>query len=173
MSGLSRAIWFWQTIVSPHMAGLAAALARQGCEVVYVAERSMTEDRRSQGWTLPDLGSARLELAPTTGAVHALAKTAPVDSTHICQGIRASGWVREAQRALAARGLRQWVLLETVDDTGCRGILKRLEYRRLFMQRREENQCEQNDLNKSRPNKTDEEDIDVHTARIKRYSNRR
>jgi glycosyltransferase involved in cell wall biosynthesis len=134
MSGLSRAIWFWQTIVSPHMAGLAAALARQGCEVVYVAERSMTEDRRSQGWTLPDLGSARLELAPTTGAVHALAKTAPVDSTHICQGIRASGWVREAQRALAARGLRQWVLLETVDDTGCRGILKRLEYRRLFMQ---------------------------------------
>jgi glycosyltransferase involved in cell wall biosynthesis len=42
--------------------------------------------------------------------------------------------VREAQRALAARGLRQWVLLETVDDIGCRGVLKRLEYRRLFMQ---------------------------------------
>jgi glycosyltransferase involved in cell wall biosynthesis len=134
MSGLGRAIWFWQTIVSPHMAGLAAALARQGCEVVYVAERSMTEDRTSQGWTPPDLGSARPELAPTAGAVHALVKAAPVDSTHICQGIRANGLVREAQRALAARHLLQWVLMETVDDIGCRGVLRQLEYRRLFMQ---------------------------------------
>jgi glycosyltransferase involved in cell wall biosynthesis len=130
----SRHIWIWQTIVSPHMAGLAAALARQGCEVVYVAERSMTEDRTSEGWTLPDLGGARLELASTTGAVNALVKSTPVDSTHICQGIRANGLMGEAQRALAARRLLQWVLMETVDDIGCRGVLRRLEYRRLFMQ---------------------------------------
>jgi glycosyltransferase involved in cell wall biosynthesis len=134
MSGLSRAIWFWQTIVSPHVAGLAAALARQGCEVVYVAERAMTEDRTSLGWTLPDLGSARLELAPTTRTVNALVKAAPLESTHICQGIRANGLVREAQRALAARDLRQWVLMETVANVGCRGVLRRLEYRRLFIQ---------------------------------------
>jgi glycosyltransferase involved in cell wall biosynthesis len=119
------------------MAGLAAALARQGCEVVYVAERSMTEDRTREGWALPDLGAARLELAPTTGAVNALVKAAPVDSTHICQGIRANGLIHEAQRALAERRLVQWVLIETVDDSGCRGVLKRLEYRRLFMQWRE------------------------------------
>jgi glycosyltransferase involved in cell wall biosynthesis len=134
MSGLGRAIWFWQTIVSPHMAGLAAALARQGYEVVYVAERSMTEDRASQGWTMPDLGSARLALAPTRVAVNSLVEAAPVDSTHICQGIRGNGLVREAQRASAARGLLQWVVMETVDDVGCRGMVKRLEYRRLFMQ---------------------------------------
>jgi glycosyltransferase involved in cell wall biosynthesis len=48
--------------------------------------------------------------------------------------IRANGLVHEAQRALAARGLLQWVIMETVDDTGYRGILKRLEYRRLYMQ---------------------------------------
>jgi glycosyltransferase involved in cell wall biosynthesis len=133
MSGVSRAIWFWQTIVSPHMAGLAAALARQGCEVVYVAERSMTEDRTRAGWTLPDLGSARLELAPTARAVNKLVKAASDDSTHICQGIRANGLIREAQRALAARRLLQWALIETVDDIGSRGILRRWEYRRLFM----------------------------------------
>ena len=131
---MSGVIWIWQDIVSPHMAGLAAALARQGCEVVYVAERSITQDRASQGWTLPDLGSARLELAPTRVAVHSLVEAAPIDSIHICQGIRGNGLVREAQRTLAARGLRQWVLLETVDDIGCRGVLKRLEYRRLLMQ---------------------------------------
>lgn len=134
MSGLGRTIWIWQDIVSPHMAGLAAALARQGCEVSYVAEQSMTEDRATQGWTLPDIGGARLRLAPTRAAVHALVEAAPVDSTHVCQGIRGNGLVREAQRALAARGLLQWVLMETVDDIGCRGVLKRLEYRRLFMQ---------------------------------------
>jgi glycosyltransferase involved in cell wall biosynthesis len=137
MSGPGRVIWFWQDIVSPHMAGLAAALARQGCEVVYVAQRSMTEDRASQGWTTPDLGSARLALAPTRVAINSLVEAAPVDSTHICQGIRGNGLVREAQRALAARGLLQWVLMETVDDVGCRGMVKRLEYQRLFMQWRE------------------------------------
>lgn len=31
-------VWFWQRIVSPHMAGLASALAKRGCQVVYVAE---------------------------------------------------------------------------------------------------------------------------------------
>lgn len=134
MSGLGDAIWLWQGIVSPHMAGLAAALARQGCEVVYVAQRSMSEDRKGQGWKQPDLVNVQLELAPTTLAVHALVKAAPVDSIHVCMGIRANGLVREAQCGLAARGLRQWVIMETVEDVGCRGVFKRLEYRRLFIQ---------------------------------------
>lgn len=125
-------VWFWQRIVSPHMAGLAAALARQGCEVTYVAEQLMSEDRARQGWSPPDLGGARLVLAPSTDAVAELIKTAPADSTHVCQGIRNNGRVGWAQRALARRGLRQWVVMETVEDSGWRGVLKRLEYRRLF-----------------------------------------
>lgn len=127
------AIWFWQRIVSPHMAGLAAALARQGCEVVYVAEKLMSEDRARQGWTAPDLEGTRLELAPTASAIQALAQAAPEDSIHICQGIRANGLVCVAQRVLARRGVRQWVVMETVEDSGWCGLLKRLEYRRLFM----------------------------------------
>jgi glycosyltransferase involved in cell wall biosynthesis len=39
-----------------------------------------------------------------------------------------------AQHALARRGLKQWVLMETVDDSGWRGILRQLEYHRVFMQ---------------------------------------
>jgi len=128
------AIWFWQRIVSPHMAGLAGALARQGCTVVYVAEQLMSADRAQQGWTSPDLGMARLELAPTAPAVRALAAAAPVDAIHLCQGIRSNGLVGEAQRTLAAHGRRQWVVMETVEDAGWRGVFKRLEYRRLFMQ---------------------------------------
>jgi glycosyltransferase involved in cell wall biosynthesis len=134
MNGSGRAIWFWEGIVSPHMAGLAAALARQGCEVVYVAERPMRDDRVSLGWTVPHLGGARLELAPTTVDVHALVEAAPIDSTHICDGIRGNTLMRAAQRALAARSLLQWVHMETVDDVGFRGALKRLVYRQLFLQ---------------------------------------
>lgn len=132
MSGRRPAIWFWQRIVSPHMAGLVAALAQQGCEVVYVAERTMSEDRDRQGWIPPDLGKARLELASTGAAVTALVKAAPAESIHICQGIRNNGLVGEAQRGLARSGLRQWIVMETVENAGWRGVLKRLEYRRLF-----------------------------------------
>lgn len=136
MSGRRPVIYFWQRIVSPHMAGLVAALAQQECDVVYVAERSMSEDRARQGWIPPNLGGARLKLASTGAAVSALVKAASADSIHICQGIRNNGLVGEGQRGLARRGLRQWIVMETVEDAGWRGILKRLEYRRLFAQSR-------------------------------------
>ncbi|WP_236891841.1 glycosyltransferase [Desulfoluna limicola] len=130
----AKVIWFWQRIVSPHMAGLAVALLRQGCEVVYVAEKRMSEERARQGWAPPFLGGVRLELASSTAELQALISSAPSDSVHICQGIRGNGLVGIAQVALARRGLRQWVVMETVEDSNWRGILKRLEYRRLFWQ---------------------------------------
>ena len=114
------------------MAGLAVALAQQGCNVVYVAEQLLSDDRARQGWTSPNLGVARLELAPTAAAVRALAQSAPADASHICQGIRSNGLVGTAQRTLAAHRRKQWVAMETVEDAGCRGVLKRLEYQRLF-----------------------------------------
>ncbi len=127
-----RILWFWQRIISPHMAGLASALVEQGFDVVYITEKSMTEYRAQQGWSPSDLGAARLEFAPDVPTAQALVQTAPVDSIHICQGIRANGVVGYAQVALARRGLRQWVIMESVNDSGWYGVLKRLAYRRLF-----------------------------------------
>lgn len=124
--------WFWQRIVTPHMAELAAALARQGSEVIYVAEQPMSADRAEQGWIVPQLPGVRLELAATAKSSATLVASAPPDSIHICQGLRGNGLVRHAQSAIKARGLRQWVVMETVDDAGWRGAIKRLEYRRLF-----------------------------------------
>ena len=117
MTGQTGPIYFWQRIVSPHMAGLASALAGPGCAVVYVAERQMSEDRAQQGWTSPDLGAARLELAPTAAEMQAVALSAPVDAVHICQGVRSNGLVGVAQRTLAAHRRKQWVVMETVEDT--------------------------------------------------------
>lgn len=125
-------VWFWQRIVTPHMAELAAALARQGSEVTYVAEQSMSADRAEQGWMVPQLPGVRLEFAATAKSSATRVASAPPDSIHICQGLRGNGLVRHAQSAIKARGLRQWVVMETVDDAGWRGAIKRLEYRRLF-----------------------------------------
>lgn len=125
-------IWFWQLIVSPHMAHLAMALARLGCKVTYVAECGMSADRADQGWVAPELPGVSLVCSVNSGTTHLLVGKAPVESIHICQGIRANGFVAVAQRALAVRGLRQWVVTETVEDSGWRGVMKRLEYGRLF-----------------------------------------
>lgn len=129
-----RTIYFWQRIVSPHMAGLAAAVAAQGHKVFYTAEQSMSPERAQQGWHIPDLSPAQLRLTPDSSAVTALVAAAPPNSIHICQGFRGNGLVGLARRELAARGLRQWVIMETVEDRGWRGLLRRLEYRRLIGQ---------------------------------------
>lgn len=133
---MRRPVWFWQRIVSPHMAGLASALAGRGVDVTYAAERPMSADRAAQGWRTPDLGGARLAYVEDAAAASRLARSAPEDSVHICQGLRGNGVVATAQAVLAERGLTQWVVMETVEDAGWSGLVRRLEYRRLIVSRR-------------------------------------
>jgi glycosyltransferase involved in cell wall biosynthesis len=118
------------------MVGLAVALAGQGYRVTFVAEREMSADRAKQGWQAPSLGQARILLAPAAADAIAIVRDAPADSIHICQGIRDNGVVGSAQAALARRGLQQWVVMETVDDAGLSGFIKRHIYRWLFWRRR-------------------------------------
>lgn len=129
-------VWFWQSIVSPHMAHLAEELVKLGCKVTYVAERIITSDRADQGWPVLELQGVKLECASSVDAVLQLVEASTQDSIHVCQGIRANESIAAAQRAMVARGLRQWVIMETVEDSGWRGFVKRFEYSRLFWLRR-------------------------------------
>jgi glycosyltransferase involved in cell wall biosynthesis len=129
-------VWFWQRTVSPHMAGLAAALAQRGVSTTYVAEGTLTEDRIKLGWELSSLGDARLLFAPDDATAVELISQAARDSLHICQGLRANGVVAAAQRALAARRLRQCVVMEGVDDRGWKGWLRRGLYAWLVLTQR-------------------------------------
>jgi hypothetical protein len=128
-----REVWFWQRIISPHMAVLAVALARTGCRVTYVAEEVMSSDRAALGWQAPKLPGVELRRAATAKQAAALAADAPAQSVHLCQGIRANGVVAVAQHALARRGLGFWVMMETVEDAGLAGRAKRLLYRAQFL----------------------------------------
>lgn len=115
------------------MAHLAVSLAQRGYRVAYVGEQIITPDRQEQGWGVPDLPGVTLLSADNDTAMRNLAKNAPSDSVHVCQGIRSNGRVSIAQRELSIRHLPQWVVMETVDDPGWKGAIKRMEYRRLFL----------------------------------------
>lgn len=131
-----RKIWFWERIISPHNSWFLVELARQGSEVVYVTEQVLSADRVEQGWSPPPLQGVRSALVLSRLDVDHLIAQASNDSVHICDGIRSNRLVGYAQQKLAQRGLRQWVVMETVDDAGWVGLLKRCEYRRLFWLRR-------------------------------------
>lgn len=129
---MKKNIWIWQRIISPHMTNLAINLAKLGCKVVYVAERPMTEDRIQQGWSPPILSNVELKLITSEESIKNLLMTAPSHSVHICSGIRGNGLIGSTQKLLARHQLQQWVVMETVEDSGWRGLFKRLEYRRCF-----------------------------------------
>lgn len=133
-AGAKLAIWFWERIISPHNSWLLVALAKRGVEVVYLTEQTISKDRVKQGWTPPPLPGVRSMLVASRADAERLVAEAPSESIHICDGIRSNGLVGHAQRALARRGLRQWMVMETVDDAGWRGVLKRMGYTRLFRQ---------------------------------------
>lgn len=122
-------IYFWQQIISPHMAVLAAALARQGARVTYVAQSAMSAERAWQGWQAPELPGVDVRHAATAAEVQALVAQAPAGAMHVCEGIRGNGVVRAAQGALARRGCPFWVTMETVEDVGAGGLAKRAVYR--------------------------------------------
>ena len=125
-------IYFWQNILTPHMADLAEMLAVAGNRVVYVANQLMSADRRRIGWAAPSLNYAVLHVATDETKVTALAWSAPANSIHLCQGLRGNGLVRIAQQILAERELQQWSVMETVDDGSTAGLLKRVLYRWLL-----------------------------------------
>jgi glycosyltransferase involved in cell wall biosynthesis len=94
----------------------------------------MSAERAKQGWTVPVLAGLDLVYIDSLSAVEALVIGVPPNAVHICEGIRANGLVACAQRLLAARGAKQWVVMETVNDSIWNGWLKRAEYTRLFRQ---------------------------------------
>lgn len=126
---------FWQRIVSPHQAGLARELADAGCQVHYVAEKSMSQVRKAQGWAAPDLGSVDVQFVPDERALPSIIDAMPPDAIHLCQGLARNGMPNRAAGILRRRGARVGAMLETVDDRGrVKGPLKCAWYSSLAWQ---------------------------------------
>ena len=125
-------IWFWQRIITPHMAALANAVGALGVDVTYVANEAMSASRASQGWSSPEMPNVQTFIARSSKEVDSAVSAAPADAIHLCQGLRGNGLVGKAQSALRRSGARQWAVMETVDDAGVRGAVKRAAYRSLL-----------------------------------------
>lgn len=126
-------VWFWIEMLSPHIGALAAMLAKRGFKVFYVANHGLFKERYQQGWEKPNLGRAKLIIAPNKKDLIRLVLKVPEDSIHFSQGFRGNGQIKIAQNILRKRSLKHWVMMETVDDTRWHGPLKRIIYRLIFL----------------------------------------
>jgi glycosyltransferase involved in cell wall biosynthesis len=123
------------------MSYLAEALAVKGFDVVYVANEPMSEERAQIGWSVPKLEQTKVYIASDTGSIERVVLEAPSNSIHLCQGIQSNGLVGHALKALTNRGIRQWVLMESIDDKLASGVLKRLLYRWLLWRKQRQLQA--------------------------------
>lgn len=129
---MGSSVVFHQSILSPHMVGLARALARRGHDVTYCATREMSEARASQGWQAPSTEPAKLHMLPNEASIDRFLDHCPEDAIHICQGIRGNDLIHRVQLGLRRRSIKHWVVMETIDDVGVKGLIKRQVYRRLL-----------------------------------------
>jgi glycosyltransferase involved in cell wall biosynthesis len=120
---------FWQMIVSPHMAGLAQALAVLDCKVTYVAAQPISAVRASQGWSMPDTTGIRVNLIKSTPHAVSLISGYPTDTVHLMQGVRGNGYISSVIRVLRQRHARWGAIMETIDERYGVGPIKSLVYR--------------------------------------------
>lgn len=121
-------VWFWQRMVTPHMAYLASSLAKRGHAVSYFAEQTMSPERASLGWKAPSLDNVNVRVAASPQDAKSLVASAPSRTIHLTQGLRANGNVAAAQKEIAARQDRHFALIEQVDQRGLKGVVKRPLY---------------------------------------------
>ena len=115
-------------MLTPHMAYLAEAIARDGCKVSYICNKPMSNERSHMGWIAPSLQSVDVYVASNQREVNAIVEAAPTDSIHISEGLRGNGLVGIAQQKLIAKGFKLWIIMETIHDDGINGFLKRILY---------------------------------------------
>lgn len=110
------------------MAGLARGLATQGFKVTYVASELVSASRAEQGWAVPDLAGVSLERHPGVKQLDRWVMQFSRNAVHIAQGLKRNGYIADAVSALRRRHARWGAIMESVDDRGARGWIKRLDY---------------------------------------------
>jgi glycosyltransferase involved in cell wall biosynthesis len=133
MSKTNCSIWFWQTMLTPHMGSLAAALAKRGYNVNFVSNEILSKERLKLGWEKAKLSKAKFILAINENNIGRIVEKITKNSIHFCQGLRGNGLVNYTQKILRKRGLRHWIIIEKIDDRGLKGKFKRVLYRLLFV----------------------------------------
>jgi len=122
-------IVFWQRMFSPHMMGLAEAVADRGANVIFVAAETLSQERRKQGWQQVPEGKVLRRIIKDKVEAEAFVKGLPDSTVHISQGLRGNAEMRVYQDIVIANKQSLWIIMETVDEDGWRAPLKKAIYR--------------------------------------------
>jgi glycosyltransferase involved in cell wall biosynthesis len=125
-------IYFWQTMLTPHMTALALSLSKNGYEIFYIAQSSLSKNRLELGWKTHDLQNIKVCIVTSTINAKSIILNSPSNSIHICQGLRNNGIISYVQKELKKKKLRQWLIIETIRDYGFLGLLRKIVYKFLF-----------------------------------------
>ena len=125
-------VWFWQNMLTPHIGELAIEYAKLGHSVTFVSNQILSKDRLKLGWQAPKLFNVRFKLVKNKKDTLKLAKNASIETIHLVQGIRSNGIIKYAQQIFRERHLNYWVLMETINNHGWRGIIKSILYYVIF-----------------------------------------
>jgi glycosyltransferase involved in cell wall biosynthesis len=124
-----KEVWFWQIMISPHMASLAEELSKIGYRVRYIVSKHMSDDRKKQGWISPDIPNVELILINDSVEALKIASQADKGVVHICQGFRGNGYVKYVQKYIYKNKLTNLVIIETIDFSGIKGFVKFIFYK--------------------------------------------
>ena len=116
-------------MISPHMTALAISLAKRGDKISYITEISLSKERSETGWEIPKFKNFDLKYAKNKNDIKKIIQNSSKDSIHICQGFRNNGIIGKAQKLIRLKNLREWIILETINEKVFLGKLKKYIYR--------------------------------------------
>lgn len=119
---------FWQNLISPHQAPLMDRLAAHGNEVIIVSAEALSHERRSMGWTNPELNACKVIIDPSENELRALCRDATPDTLHVIAGARGTALGRQAAKLLAFYNVKYAIISEAPDPRGLYGFLRWVKY---------------------------------------------
>lgn len=120
---------FWQNIISIHQSAFIKALSKEH-DVTLVAEEQLDKQRVSESWNIPEMGRAKVIVAPSNSEIRSL--LAEDYAWHVFSGIDAFPMVYKAFKQAVKLDRRIAVMAEPYDWTGFKGKLRIFKYKRLF-----------------------------------------
>lgn len=115
---------FWQNIISPHQSSFVRSLAERGHDVTVVAPTTTTPELQATGWTVPDLGRARVVIGPDERSIDSLVGQPEAGLVHVLAGARVCALGRHATRLCLRQGHRMGILTEAPDPRGLSGLAR-------------------------------------------------
>lgn len=120
---------FWQNVISIHQSAFIKALATHH-DVTFVAENTLDQQRIKEKWIVPDMGKAKVIVAPDSSQMLSLLQSQ--DTQHIFSGIDAYPMVYQAFQKAVKLNVPISVMAEPYEWAGFKGLLRRLKYMSLY-----------------------------------------